>query len=144
MKITFNGKIKDGKMTIINRKSFDDYINSLPDKDVLITIEKKIKKRSNHQNAYYYGVVLKIVRQGLIDQGFDNFRNDESVHELLKYRFLKVDESNPDGLFVERIKSTTELSTSQFMDYIAEIQRWASEFLNVYIPEPNEELMLNL
>jgi hypothetical protein len=144
MKITFNGKIKDGKMTIINRKSFDDYINSLPDKDVLITIEKKIKKRSNHQNAYYYGVVLKIVRQGLIDQGFDNFRNDESVHELLKYRFLKVDESNPDGLFVERIKSTTELSTSQFMDYIAEIQRWASEFLNVYIPEPNEELMLKL
>jgi hypothetical protein len=84
------------------------------------------------------------VRQGLIDQGFDNFRNDESVHELLKYRFLKVDESNPDGLFVERIKSTTELSTSQFMDYIAEIQRWASEFLNVYIPEPNEELMLKL
>jgi hypothetical protein len=144
MKITFNGKIKDGKMTIINRKSFDDYLNSLPDKDVLITIEKKIKKRSNHQNAYYYGVVLKIVRQGLIDQGFDNFRNDESVHELLKYRFLKVDESNPDGLFVERIKSTTELSTSQFMDYIAEIQRWASEFLNVYIPEPNEELMLKL
>ena len=144
MKTTFNGKIKDGKMTIINRKSFDDYINSLPDKDVLITIEKKIKKRSNHQNAYYYGVVLKIVRQGLIDQGFDNFRNDESVHELLKYRFLKVDESNPDGLFVERIKSTTELSTSQFMDYIAEIQRWASEFLNVYIPEPNEELMLKL
>lgn len=144
MKITFNGKIKDGKMTIINRKSFDDYVNSLPDKDILITIEKKIKKRSNHQNAYYYGVVLKIVRQGLIDQGFDNFRNDESVHELLKYRFLKVDESNPDGLFVERIKSTTELSTSQFMDYIAEIQRWASEFLNVYIPEPNEELMLKL
>jgi len=144
MKTTFNGKIKDGKMTIINRKSFDDYVNSLPDKDILITIEKKIKKRSNHQNAYYYGVVLKIVRQGLIDQGFDNFRNDESVHELLKYRFLKVDESNPDGLFVERIKSTTELSTSQFMDYIAEIQRWASEFLNVYIPEPNEELMLKL
>lgn len=144
MKITFNGKIKDGKLTIINRKSFDDYINNLPDKDILLTIEKKIKKRSNHQNAYYYGVVLKIVRQGLIDQGFDNFRNDESVHELLKYRFLKVDESNPDGLFVERIKSTTELSTSQFMDYIAEIQRWGSEFLNTYIPDPNEDLTLKL
>ena len=144
MKITFNGKIKDGKMTIINRKSFDDYVNSLPDKDILITIEKKIKKRSNHQNAYYYGVVLKIVRQGLIDQGFDNFRNDESVHELLKYRFLKVDESNPDGLFVERIKSTTELSTSQFIDYIAGIQQWASEFLNTYIPDPNEDLTLKL
>jgi hypothetical protein len=30
------------------------------------------------------------------------------------------------------------------MDFIAEVQQWATEFLNVYIPEPNENLELNL
>jgi hypothetical protein len=144
MKAKYIGKIEDGRLRILNKRMFDAHIESLNGKEVSIILDKNTKKRSNNQNAYYHGVVLPIVKAGLIDAGFENYRNNEQVHDLLKFRFLKTNESNTDGEFIERIKSTSELSTSQFMDFIAEVQQWATEFLNVYIPEPNENLELNL
>ena len=51
---------------------------------------------------------------------------------------------NESGEFIEIIRSTTSLSTSEFMDFIAEIQQWTSEFLGVYIPDPNEVLELDI
>ena len=35
------------------------------------------------------------------------------------------------------------MTTSQFMDYIVDIQKWSAEFLNVQIPNPNEEILMN-
>jgi hypothetical protein len=142
MKAKYIGKIEDGRLRILNKSMFDAHIESLNGKEVSIVLDRNTKKRSNNQNAYYHGVVLPIVKAGLIDAGFENYRNNEQVHDLLKFRFLKTNENNVNGEFIERIKSTSELSTSQFMDFIAEVQKWATEFLNVYIPEPNENLEL--
>lgn len=136
MKQTFLGKTSEGKLKIVHRGLFDNHIQSLGDAEVVITIEKKRRKRSNPQNSYYRGVVLPLVLRGLRDAGFDNYRTDDHAHDLLKYRFLKVNEVNGNGETFERIKSTTELSTSEMMDYIAEIQQFASEYLGVYIPDP--------
>jgi len=36
------------------------------------------------------------------------------------------------------------MTTSQFMDFVAYVQQWAAEFLGVDIPNPNEEILLNL
>ena len=37
-------------------------------------------------------------------------------------------------------KSTAELTTTQMMDYVSEIQQFAAEYLNVIIPDPNEQI----
>ena len=37
-------------------------------------------------------------------------------------------------------KSTTELSTVEFEDYVAKIRMWAASFLSLIIPLPNEIL----
>lgn len=136
MKQTFLGKTSEGKLKIIHRGLFDSAIQSLGEAEVIITIEKKRRKRSNPQNSYYRGVVLPLVLRGLRDAGFENYRSEEQAHDLLKYRFLKVNEVNGNGETFERIKSTTELTTSEMMDYIAEIQQFASEYLGVFIPDP--------
>ena len=65
-------------------------------------------------------------------------------HCLTNLKFLKeVILSNEDtGEIIERVKSTTELSTSQFMDFVAEIRQFTNEYFGVDIPEPNENLTL--
>lgn len=137
------GKVTNGVLKIHNRKLFDKEIASFEGKEVQIKVEKKKKFRSSPQNRYFHSI-LKIIREGLRDAGFNEFRTDEQVKDLIKYKFLIVTETNEQGEFIGRVKSTTELSTSEFMDFIAEIQIWATEFLNIYIPEPNEILTLDL
>lgn len=36
--------------------------------------------------------------------------------------------------------STAKQNTVEMMDYIAEIQMWAAEYLNITIPDPGEQL----
>lgn len=115
-------------------------LETLPAGRFIVTISKYKKKRSLSQNAYYHAIVVPAVRMGLIDMGFDADKLDnESTHELLKAKFLKEDLGNEHGEFVTRIKSTTELSTTDFMNYVDDINRWSIEFLGFSIPEPNTQ-----
>lgn len=134
-------QVKDGKLTR-NIPQLTEVIKSFEGKEITIKIEKRKKKRSNPQNAYYWSVCLEIVRNCLKEAGNTFSIND--VHELLKCKFLKetilVNEET--GECIERIKSTTELSTVQFMDYIMEIQKLTEEWFGVIIPNPNEQLII--
>jgi hypothetical protein len=125
-----------------NRNLILDGIKSFEGQNIVITIQKQKKTRSNPQNAFYYGVVVPIMQQCLKDAGY--LMTNEQIHEMLKLKFLKesilVNEQT--GEYLERIKSTTELSTIEFMEYILEIQKFAVEYFNTVIPDPNENLTL--
>jgi hypothetical protein len=125
-----------------NKNLIKDAIASFEGKNIEITIEKAKKKRSNPQNSYFHGVVLPIVYQCLKDAGHTLSLLD--VKEMLKLKFLKVSVMiNEDtGEVLERIKNTSELTTSDFMDFIAEIQIFVSEYFDVQIPDPNENMKL--
>jgi hypothetical protein len=57
MRIEIESKVLNGKLET-NRELLSDVINSLEGKDIIITIEKKKrKKRSNPQNSFYWGIV---------------------------------------------------------------------------------------
>lgn len=142
MEVLAFGRIEDGILKISNRKAFIKEISLLQCKEVEICIRKKKKYRSFLQNRYYWGLVIPVVRASLHDVGVE-FGN-QTTHEMLKLRFLKEDLHVRDGEFISRIKSTKELSTSEFMDYIAQIQRWASEFLGCVIPDPGEQACMQL
>lgn len=141
-KITIRSNVNGGNLKR-NRNLIIDAIRSFEGKDVLITFEKPKKKRSNPQNAFYYGVIIPIVQNCLRDAGY--IMTNEATHDLIKLKFLKeVILTNEDtGEVVERVKSTTELSTSQFMDFVAEISIFTNEYFGVIIPSPNEDLTLN-
>jgi hypothetical protein len=138
-------RVKKGELKIINSRLFKENIKGLPDGNYTISIEKRYNKRSNPQNAYLWGVVYPIVKEGLIDAGFDEFKQDyelEMTHELCKLRFLKKEliANNPIPQLATSLQilgSTKELTTTDFMEYLANIQKWSSEYLGVYIPEPD-------
>jgi len=141
MNYEINSEVKNGSLTR-NRNLIKDAIATFEGKQIVIKIEKLKKKRSTQQNRYMWSVIVPIVRNCLKESG--NIFNDEQTHELIKYKFLKetILIKEETGEFVERIKSTTELSTSQINDYFALIKEWVFDFWGVEIPEPNQEIFL--
>ena len=140
-KITIRSNVNGGNLKR-NRNLIIDAIKSFEGNDILITFEKPKKKRSNPQNAFYYGVIIPIVQNCLREAG--HIMTNESTHDLIKLKFLKeiILTNEETGEIVERVKSTTELSTSQFMDFVAEINIFTNEYFGVVIPSPNENLTL--
>ena len=136
-------EVKNGSLTR-NRNLIKDAIATFENKQVVIKIEKFKKKRSTQQNRLYYGVIIPIVQNCLKEAG--HVMTNESTHDLIKLKFLKetlfVNETT--GEIIERIKSTTELSTSQFMDLLAEINNFTFEYFGVSLPSPNDDLTLKL
>lgn len=68
--------------------------------------------------------------------GWNEFEDNDDAHELLKHRFLKKIIPSNHGEAIEKIGSTTKLSTVEFNEYLEKIYAWASEYLNIYIPPP--------
>lgn len=133
---------KQGKLQC---ESFKAAMAALKVKGVPIVLqcEEFKERRSNPQNRFYFGIVVDLVRRGLKDLGWEpKTCSAEAVHEMLKREFLTVDEHVRDGVFLKRTRSTTELDTAEFSQYLEHCKQFAAENLGVVIPDPNEQLEL--
>ena len=141
--IKYFGKVESGKLKIVHRNNFDNDLKLYEGKEVEITIQKKVRKRSNMQNSFHFGVILPILKQVFYEAG--SIYTTEQIHGRLKAMFLQVTEPiGNDGQFITRIKSSTELSTTQWMDWNTQITVWAGEFFGIRIPEPNEQTEIEI
>lgn len=133
--------IKDG--IIQNRKALKELFTV---KDGKYKVElSKINKRSLNQNSYYWLMLTEYVQPGLYDQGWSHIKSKEDAHEFVADLFLKVKVVNEEtGEMKERIKSTTELSKTDFNVYLEEIWQWAAEYLTITIPSPNQQMEIEL
>jgi hypothetical protein len=94
------------------------------------TVKTK-KPRSLSQNKYYWGVVVLILSTEI---GEDK----DTMHEVLKMKFLSEKIIMPDMTVTPIGRSTSELSTVNFEEFVKTVQMWASSEMNIYIPKPNE------
>lgn len=142
MNITIISKIEKGKFKQ-NRPTIENWIKANEGKEVEITFKLITKKRSLPQVKFYRGVIVPIVKNCLLDAGI--VLSAESVHDMLRVKFLKetVCVNETTGEVVERVRTTSELTTVQMNKFWEEIRLWVSEFWGVDIPEPNEEITLN-
>jgi len=140
MKITAQGHIKNGKL-VINKSElpvFLHIISTQKNKPVNVIVEAG-SKRSDQQNKYYWGVIVELIRLAINEINGENFTK-EDIHEFLKNRFIKGKEiSNESGEVISIRKSTTDNTTIMQEEYHENCRRFAAEFLNVYIPLPNEQ-----
>lgn len=130
--ITLVKAYADGAIKIFDRDGMTNFLRSNPD----IVFELSIsKKRSKKQNRVYWMYVNTLSEC----TGFSS----EEMHEVLKFKFLKSELVNVNtGEILEFVKSTTELSTSEFTEFIDKIRLWSIEKLNVNLPLPNEQINL--
>lgn len=139
MKYEFNMVSEGGKYRIVNRKLFVQCLASFRGKPLTLTVERKKKKRSSPQNRFFHGPVLDILQMGLIDAGYNEARSKEWVKDLVKYKFLRSEAvSETTGEVIEVIRGTSDLTTSEFMDLMADVTQWASEYLGIEIPDPGQ------
>lgn len=134
--VTEQGSLTNSKQSELNR-----FVESFAGKRIKISVERKYNQRSNNQNRFFHGVVIPIIQQGLIEAGWNEAKSFEWTKDFIKMNCLVKEYVNENtGEVKKSIGKTSELSTSEFMNLISEIQQWASEYLNVYVPEPNEQI----
>ena len=135
MKVFVIVHIRQGVITnpAVIRKAFD----GLKDGRYIVDITKQ-NKRSNPQNAYYWGLVIPLLKKAFEDLGHE--LTAEEVHEFLKAKFNFKEIINQETGEVNQIPlSTTRLSKSEFSDYIEKIQIFAATFLNLVVPGPGSQ-----
>jgi len=125
------GKVVGGKFVPKDTATFKKAFWAHEGKEVDITVKRHRDNRSLNQNSYYFGVVVSMIGEAIGEPDI------EAVHEMLKlehnYYLAKV------GTREIRVPmSTAELNTEAFEAYLERVRRWASEYLSLYIPLPNE------
>ena len=145
-KLTYYGKVSESGEISLPKRLRKEVSEQLAGHGIEVTFRRKRKRRSNEQNAYYWGVVIPYVLRGFIELGNDfqegNKEHHEIAHEFLKGKFLHngLDFYDAEGNVYTSTPSTKRCTTTEMMDYIDMIQRWAAEYLNVNIPDPDEQL----
>ncbi|MDZ4341330.1 MAG: hypothetical protein U1E51_02700 [Candidatus Binatia bacterium] len=125
---TFHGTVSKGRLVYDEPERRLVWLAKLEGKRFEESVRRERSQRSIRQNSAYWGIAVEILSD---HTGFDK----DTMHEALKHKFLsRIDEKT--GLTI--IGSTRKMSTVEFNEYYAAIQRWAMEFLSVYIPDPNE------
>jgi len=124
----FRGKVNEQGVLQVDAR-FDAWLSTLKGFDVDVIVRKKRKQRSSQQNRYFHGVVVKI----LTDDLWGDF-DYEGMKAALAEKFLStLDEMHA----LKRIKSTTELSTVEWEEYMVKCRHFG-DTLHIYIPFPNE------
>lgn len=141
MKIKYFGKVTNGNLKVYNRKLFDKELLLYEGKEVSIIIDRKRKTRSIEQNAYLH-LMFTIVTTELNNLG--NKFTMEQVKELLKFKFLVIDEydESTGEVIGQRVKGTSELTTTELSVFIEEVIRYCAETFHIQVPFPNEQISI--
>lgn len=147
IKLEYYGKVSAEGVITLPKRMRQEMVQHFSGKQIEVKVQRKRKYRSSPQNRYYWGVVIPFVLRGFIDLGHNELsegsdESKEAIHSLLKQRFLHNGYTVEDkqGNVYELPPSTTRCSTTEFMDYLAQVVQWSAEFLGIHIPEPEEQL----
>jgi hypothetical protein len=142
MKIELPGKIDQyGKLTIFQNDQLKEWICGNSDKQIVLSISIKKNDRSNNQNKYYWKIVVALVQERMNYLGNDFSK--EETHDFLKKEFNWTETELKEGHWIKVPRSTTKLTTIEFMDYVLKIQQFGADMLDIYIPDPEQQGGLN-
>mgnify|MGYP001576911594 CR=1 FL=1 len=126
----FFGHVENGKIALDEGQKTKEYIQKFEGKQIEITVGPKKRDRTNAENRYYWGVIIRMIAD---EMGV----YPEQAHELMKWTFLRKG-VEVRGRRWEITQSTTDLATTEFEDYAEKCRIWAAAELNCAIPLPGE------
>lgn len=134
---------ENGSLSEYKRKEIKTILDQHKGNDIVISIQRKRSKRSHPQNAYFHAVCVPLISQRLIELGFNEAKSLDWTKDFIKYNcLLKEVVSEKTGEVIKSLGRTSALSKSEFMDFISEVQQFAAQKLDLYIPDPNEQLTI--
>ena len=132
--MTHKGHIKNGEFVELDFERYLHDLESLEGKQVYLTIGIHRPKRSTLQNAYYHGVIIKMLSE-------ETGHSPRDIHQWVKENFLDEGAFQIAGKISGKFKSTTELNTVEFEELCADLRQFASETFDLTITKPNEQWM---
>jgi hypothetical protein len=134
---TYLRVLDDGRHIIEKEETFNMNVLNLEPCLYVITIDKAKSKRSILQNSYYWAVVLGAFLEGYRDTNGEEISKEEA-HETLKMELNYKTISNEETGEVVRIpKSTADINTKEFSEYVEKCRRFISEWFGVETPDPD-------
>lgn len=125
--MNFKGKVINGRFFPFDIDSYETFLHSLEDREVVATIGEFKKDRTDPQLRYYWGVVVRLISETT------GYSKDE-VHSILGTMFLK-DSMEFNGKNYTVIKSISSIKSDAFSEYIEQCKAWASMEISCYIPD---------
>ena len=141
---------KEGKIKYRNRERFIADCEAVEGNEFEVVFRKRKKVRSNQQSRYYWGCVLPEVQNGLKELGND--WSKARCHEFLKSEFNYEEvvlhrTDHETGEVTTEIKrspkSTANVTTTEFMEFVAKVVHFAADYLSIAIPEPSTQTEIN-
>jgi hypothetical protein len=136
-KVTAKGIKEEGKpYRVVNAKVFRHDLDSLPKGAYIHTVERYYRKASHEQFKYLYGLVYPLSMIALNDAGYE-FTTIDQVDIFWKSIFANKEVINRESGEIMKIPlSKSEFKTIDEMTFCNSIRDYCSQYLNVYIPEP--------
>lgn len=135
MKLKHPCSFTHGTAVFDNPKNFRDECRALDGKQGFITLSQKTKRKSNQQQRYYFGVIVKMIAEYC---GYDDL---QEAHAAISYHFLRVKRG---GLVFVRSTALLKWTTAEWSEYVDKVVRWAAETFGLVIPSPDEISMDSL
>jgi hypothetical protein len=118
-----------GKLFWLKQDEFEQYAQTLPDGTYEIILRKPKELRSIEQNAYFHGVIVKLLADHTGHPTAD-------IKDLLKTEFLKKEIVINNKVYTI-IRHTANLSKAEFEEFTRQCREFG-DTLGIYIPLPNE------
>ena len=136
--------IGDGtSFRVVNSADFYRELNALKGR-YRVTVQQYRRSKSTPQLRWLYGQVYPLVLKGLNDAGWE-FTTVEEVDEYCKSMFSSREVLNRhSGEIIAVPGLKRDMTTTDMMTYVDAIRDWASEYLNINIPEPLQQLTMEI
>ena len=119
------GKIKNFKIDFLDEERFVADLLKFDGMDVVFTLKENKDYRTNSQNKLWWKY-MQIMGAEL------GYSKDE-MHDICKLKFLKR-ERVEDGIKVEYLKSTAQLTKKEFKGLVDEVIIWAASTFSINLP----------
>lgn len=133
----FNGRVSDDGTRLeldgIEAPLRKRYLRTLAGKRIGLVIRERRSQRSLDQNGWLWGVALPVLAEAL---GYD-----EHEHEVLHYSLLGECfgyQYDPRTGHQVLARTSSQLTTKEFSDYMDWLVRWAATEHNCKVPLPGE------
>lgn len=125
----------EGKL-IKNVSQLNQALKRYEGKEIIITIENVSRKRSSQQNRYIHRL-FTIFTNALNELGNEFTMSD--IKGICAMKFLLIEEIDySTGEIMQRLRGTSELSTTELNEFFEKIIAWAADMFGIILPYPNE------
>lgn len=116
---------------MLDNRAFETHLASFMDgAHVFVTVDTARPTRSNNQNRYYWGVVLKLIEQ-------HTGHSRKELHEIYKRMFLPPQIIHYMGKDIKLPASSAESDTLEFSTFVDRVRAEAAT-MGIDIPNPDQ------